>query len=294
MSRFNSEPIDIIVPWVNSNDLIWKQEFEYWKEKETGIKDPCRYRDWGFIKFVLRSINENCPWCRYIFLILSGPSQIPDWLNINAPKLRIIYHKDYIPKEFLPTFNSNVIEMFFSDIEDLSENYILINDDMFFCQNKNEDFYFKNNTPVVLKSTICPSGNTEFNRSILNTRNISNEILKIDTKYICWGDHLPICYNKTLQLFIRSKKDLTKFCVNKFRKDNDITHFLFLDIQNKLNKCIFMNNRGKFYDTSKLCKINFNTPMICINEGEKTITKTMVNIYYQLENHFNKKSIFEK
>ena len=31
MSEFNSEPIDIIVPWVNSNDPIWKKEFDYWQ-----------------------------------------------------------------------------------------------------------------------------------------------------------------------------------------------------------------------------------------------------------------------
>ena len=151
MSEFNDEPIDIVVPWVNPNDSVWRKEFEYWKKKETGNKDACRYRDWGFIKFVLRSIEENCPWCRYVFLVLSGPSQIPDWLNIENPKLKIIFHKDYIPEEFLPTFNSNVIELFYSNIKELSENFILINDDMFFCQKKNEDFFFKNNIPVIFK-----------------------------------------------------------------------------------------------------------------------------------------------
>lgn len=295
MSEFNSEPIDIIVPWVNSNDPIWKKEFDYWKEKETGNKDACRFRDWGFIKFVLRSIEENCPWCRYVFLVLSGPSQIPDWLNVKAPKLKIVYHEDYIPKEFLPTFNSNVIEMFFSDIDELSDNFILINDDMFFCQKKNEDFYFSNNLPIVMNLTMVPSNNNNFGKTLVNTKNKSNEILGQNFSYIFSGGHLPICYNKLLHLFIKTRMDLTYFCLNKFRKNNDLTHFLFLDIQNKVKKCIFSKEpRGKLYSTTKKVYIDFNIPMICINEEENSKPNVLINIYEQLENHFNKKSSFEK
>lgn len=294
MSEFNSEPIDIIIPWVNYNDPVWKSEFEYWKQKETGNKDACRYRDWGFIKCVFRSIEENCPWCRYVFLVLSGPSQIPDWLNVKHPKLKIVYHKDYIPEEFLPTFNSNVIELFYSNIEELSQNFILINDDMFFIQKKTEDFFFKNNIPVVENSTYSYFGNDRFQNTLKNTKNKSNEILKINTNYIYFGNHLPICYNKSLHLFIRYKSDLTYFCNNKFRKNNDLTHFLFLDIQNKMNKCIMTkNSRGILYDTKIKHKINFNVPMICVEEGENSSATAIIYAYSQLEKFFNKKSSFE-
>lgn len=39
MSEFNSEPIDIVVPWVNPNDNEWQNLFNYWKEKENSGPD---------------------------------------------------------------------------------------------------------------------------------------------------------------------------------------------------------------------------------------------------------------
>ena len=39
--------------------------------------------------------------------------------------------EEFIPKEYLPTFNSNVIEMNLHRIENLSEKFILFNDDLF-------------------------------------------------------------------------------------------------------------------------------------------------------------------
>ena len=35
------------------------------------------------------------------------------------PKLKLVSHKDYIPAEYLPTFNSNVIELWLHKIPEL-------------------------------------------------------------------------------------------------------------------------------------------------------------------------------
>ena len=40
-------------------------------------------------------------------------------------------HKDIIPQEYLPTFNSRTIEMFIHRIPDLDERFLYFNDDMF-------------------------------------------------------------------------------------------------------------------------------------------------------------------
>lgn len=293
MSEFNSEPIDIIVPWVNPNDPVWKKDFEYWKQKETGNKDACRYRDWGFIKFVFRSIEENCPWCRYVFLVLSSPTQIPEWLNTNNPRLKIVYHKDYIPEEFLPTFNSNVIELFYSNIKELSENFILCNDDTFFCQKKSEDFFFKYNLPIMV-SAKQKCDNSNWGKTLLNSRNAASKI--VNTNELFSNLHLPTCYKKSLQLFVRTKINFNIMKKSKFRTINDLTHFMYLTIQGAGKYKIFNNEkRGEFYCISSTAKtLNFNQPMICVNEGELSTENTIKNYYRQLEKHFNKKSCFEK
>lgn len=295
MSKFNSEPIDIVIPWVNPNDPVWRKDFEYWKQKETGNKDTCRYRDWGFIKYVFRSIEENCPWCRYVFLVLSGPSQIPDWLNVNHPKLKIVYHKDYIPEEFLPTFNSNIIELFYSRIEELSENFILCNDDTFFCQNKPEDFFFKNDLPVMLNNTRF-GGHTAWEKTVNNSKDMANKILGYNGRSIYYNQHLPVCYKKSLQQFVMPKIDLSKMRQSKFRKPSDIMHLLYLDFQGRSKYKIFNNAyRGQFYCISAAPRnLNFNQPMICVNEGELSTDKSIKNYCAQIEKRFSKKSGFEQ
>lgn len=290
MSKFNSEPIDIVIPWVNPNDPVWKKDFEYWKQKETGNKDACRYRDWGFIKFVFRSIEENCPWCRYVFLVLSGPSQIPNWLNTNNPRLKIVYHNDYIPAEFLPTFNSNVIELFYSNIEELSENFILCNDDTFFCQKKTEDFFFKHDLPIMLNTTKHCS-HVSWEHTLVNSSNILKQFFNVPANTIYYSGHLPVCYNKSLQQFILYKLNLNFMKQSKFRKSTDITHFTFLTAQGLTKHSIFDNtSRGIHYTiTNTLLNLNFNTPMMCVNEGELSTVRAIKHCLSSLETHFTHK-----
>lgn len=293
MSEFNKNPIDIVIPWCNSNDEIWKQKFEYWKQKETGNKDTCRYSEWGFIKYALRSIDQNCPWCRYVFLILSSPSQIPVWLNVNHPKLKIVYHKDYIPEEYLPTFNSNVIEMFLYNIDELSDNYISCNDDMFFSKEMPEKFFFNNDKPVCINSILRVNAiKNEFWDMLVNDVKLLNKTFNIKKDYIFWTDHLPVSYNKTIQHFLMEKinEDFKKSFINsKFRQSKNLNHFIFNDLQIITKNCILTNNkRGLYYGTDKLYNINFNVPLLCINEGELSKKEYILNCIEQLEKRFKK------
>ena len=295
----NNNPIDIVIPWVNPKDENWKKDFEFWKEKETGNKDACRFRDWGFIKYTLRSIEKNCPWCRYVFLVLASPSQIPDWLNVDNPKLKIVYHKDYIPEEFLPTFNSNVIEMFFHKIPELSENFISCNDDMFFMVKKDETFYFRNDKPVYktrYSGIINPRNNWE--HILFNNVSFVNKFLSNNLKGFFHPGHVPVNYNKSIQEFVFSKnKDICKnaFGTKKFRTNTDISHWIFYDIQYRTKMCVVdEHERGYNYAIiSGVQKIS-DYPMICINEGELSTEQQIKKYLEQLNNKFKSKCGFEK
>lgn len=290
----NKNPIDIVIPWVHPNDEIWKKDFNYWKQKETGNKDACRYKDWGFIKYVLRSIDKNCPWCRYVFLVLSGPSQIPSWLNTNNPKLKIVYHKDYIPADFLPTFNSNVIELFYSNIEELSENFILCNDDMFFTQKKNEDFFFVNDVPVACKK-IAGFSNTQWMKTLRNSMNKACDFLKMSRQEYRFDTcHVPVCYAKSFQQYLRTKINFDFMKKSKFRKSDNLTHFLFYYIQILSKRYVENNNRGSMYLIANKCsKANMKQPMLCINEGERSSKNAIMFQLDELKKAFPNKSGFE-
>lgn len=297
----NTEPVDIIIPWVNSDDIKWRQEFTFWKERETGNKDLHRFIDHGTLRFVLRSIEKFCPWCRHVFLILSSQSQIPDWLDTNHPKLKIVYHKDYIPKEFLPTFNSNVIELFYSRIEELSENFILMNDDYYFWNDMGEEFYFKNNLPVYNPeySRIALNG-TQFQRFLKNSLNFNNKVLDQHACSLNSPNHLIVSYKKSLQKFILEKYKnelMSTFKKSRFRANANVMHWLFYDLAVRLGMfCLDRRNRGQFILMNSGRKLNVfgNPACVCLNEGEKTDMKNINDMLSILKRKFIFKSEFEK
>ncbi len=154
-----NDKIDIIIPWVNGNDLAWREEKKKALEKinpETNANSNVRYQSWDNLQYIFRGIEKNMPWVNKVYLVTYG--HLPDFLNINHPKIKIVYHRDYIPEAYLPTFNSNVIELNYHRIDQLSENFILFNDDCFPIKPIPEEYYFIDNTPCdeAVESPIMP------------------------------------------------------------------------------------------------------------------------------------------
>lgn len=141
----NSGPIDLVIPWVDSSDICWQQKKnEYAKScgMDMNANSNVRFESWDNLQFVFRGIERFMPWVHNVFLVTCG--QLPGFLNTDHPKLKLVKHEDYIPGEYLPTFNSNTIEMNYFRIEELSENFILFNDDIFPMAPIQEEYYFRN------------------------------------------------------------------------------------------------------------------------------------------------------
>ena len=135
------EKIDVVLPWVDEKDSKWqKTKTEY--EKGMGFEaSNMRFQCWDNLHLWFRSIELCMPWVNRVFLITCG--HVPSFLNIDNPRLRFVRHDEYIPEEYLPTFNSNTIEMNIHRIKDLSENFILFSDDVFPLSSIEEEYYFK-------------------------------------------------------------------------------------------------------------------------------------------------------
>ena len=119
------EKIDIIIPWVDGNDPKWLKERDRISKKyqiNEKANSNVRYESWDNLQYVFRGIEKFMPWVDKAFLVTCG--HLPEFINVDNPKLRIVKHSDYIPQEYLPTFNSNVIELNYHRIDELSENFI--------------------------------------------------------------------------------------------------------------------------------------------------------------------------
>lgn len=144
---FQGEPIDFVVAWVDGSDPEWLAE----KHKYDGSQahwanaGDQRYRDWGLLKYWFRAVEEHAPWVRKVHFVTWG--HIPDWLDTDCSKLHIVRHEDYIPTEYLPTFSSHTIELNLHRIQDLAEQFVYFNDDMFLNRNVNEQAFFVNGLP---------------------------------------------------------------------------------------------------------------------------------------------------
>lgn len=138
--------IDFVVPWVDGSDPEWQKEFRNYSP-DPSLCDASfeRYRDWDLLKYWFRGVEANAPWVRKIFFITWG--HVPEWLDVNHPKLVIVNHEDYIPEEYLPTFSSHPIELNMHRIEGLSEHFVYFNDDSFLIDKVNPEDFFVNGLP---------------------------------------------------------------------------------------------------------------------------------------------------
>ena len=148
------EKIDYVLTYVDNTDPEWIEQNIKVSARfgRKYIPNGVRYRDWGTLRYVFRGLEENMPWINNVYIIVERPTQVPVWLNTNTVK--VIYHNQIIPKQFLPTYNSNSIELFMYRIPTLSERFIYGNDDIFPTNPLAPEDFFTENGKVKIKMSV--------------------------------------------------------------------------------------------------------------------------------------------
>lgn len=140
----NNEKIDLVYTWVDGNDKRHiAKRFKFLKKMH--VHQPSNhnnnlYVEHNELKYSLRSVEKFANWINKIYIITDD--QVPKWLNTDNQRIKIIDHKDIIPKNALPSFNSNAIECCIKNIPDLSEKFIYNNDDYFFLSKVSPAMFF--------------------------------------------------------------------------------------------------------------------------------------------------------
>lgn len=139
--------IDIVMAWVDGSDPDWLREKAKFAPPDSD--SPARYRELGLLPYWFRSIERFAPWARRIYFVTWG--HVPPFLRRNHPKLRIVRHEEFIPKKYLPTFNSHTIELNLHRIPGISRHFVYFNDDMFLLRPTKPEDFFRSGLPC-----ICP------------------------------------------------------------------------------------------------------------------------------------------
>ena len=146
----NDTPVDIVYTWVEMDSSLQIDLEKYTNPSET--RPLSAYRDTNELLYSLRSICLFAPWFNHVYLVVRD-GQKPHWLNTNCKKITLVSHSDIIPSQYLPTFNSIVIEAFLHRIPNLSEQYLYFNDDIMLWNSARKNMFFTNDEKCIESSS---------------------------------------------------------------------------------------------------------------------------------------------
>lgn len=145
--------IDFVVTWLDSTDPEWQESYLKYRPDSKGFKKDARFRNMDIFRYWFRAVEMYAPWVNKVYLVTNG--KFPEWINKDNPKLVLVKHEDYMPKECLPTFNSCAIELHMHKIKGLSEHFVYFNDDMYLNAPITPEHYFKDGLPCDLNKETC-------------------------------------------------------------------------------------------------------------------------------------------
>ena len=309
--------IDLVYLWVDGNDPKWQAKRNAFLERkvENSLSSfNGRYVNNDELKYSLRSVERYAPWIRKIFIVTDD--QTPEWLDIENPKIKIIDHKEILPAESLPCFNSNVLEHFLCKISNLSEYFILSNDDTFFNKIVSPTTFFgKDGYPIIrltrkpfrrfrwfLREQIFKNPHKLYSKALFNAAEL------VKQKFGFFYNGLPHhnidsylkrdCLRVAEQIF-KNEIDLTK--MNHIRNANDVQRIVYsyVALAEKRGHLRYVSNDEslhvhiqKYRHYEKLKK--FNPTFFCMNDTEYADDNDRMKLKEWLNNRFANKSQFEK
>ena len=147
-----TEPIDVVYTWVDGSDPDWilrKAAAQDEHLTRSAVMHALAANESRFIsrdelRYSLRSLDMYADWVRHVYLVTDN--QVPPWLDTTNPRLTVVSHRELFgDRGALPTFNSHAIESQLHRIEGLSEQYLYLNDDVFFGRPVSPSLFFHGN-----------------------------------------------------------------------------------------------------------------------------------------------------
>lgn len=306
--------IDLVYLWVDGNDPKWIAKHNAItgnKDKDGNCKG--RFADNDELKYSLRSVEKYAPWIHQIYIVTDD--QIPSWLDTSNPKIKIIDHKEIIPEEGLPCFNSRIIEHYLYKIPGLADRFIYANDDMLINREVTPSTFFtEEGFPIVrFNKSLFPEFSFWFNEKILRRplstykQAILNSLRMAREKFgyfrLRKGHHnidayLKEDYKETAEIF---NKEISATLKNHLRNGDDIQRgiYSFVPLKKKRAKSETVDRKTSFmlrihhhrlYE--KLEK--YNPIFFCVNDSQYANDDDRRIAREFLERKYPEKSKFEK
>jgi len=291
MKYINKEYIDILIKYIDLNDKKLNRE---------GITQIYKDYDNKELKYSLRSVLENIPWVRKIFILM--PNEKVKYLKpYEEIKEKIVYIKD---RDFLGFESANIFSFTFNLYKlknfGISRNFIYIEDDFFIGKplKKSDFFYYDENenkvSPFLLTTIFYELNKTEVINKYYKIYKIRDSIHPHSN--IGWWFSIFSTDKYFMEKYNNSKLINTKFTHNAISENLDNLKEIYEEIKDYayINETIFSKERHiltlnqphfcnlyqlnikhkkvrgilyKYVGIEKIKKYNFKEPLFVLNTG---------------------------
>lgn len=308
--------IDLVYLWVDGSDPLWQTKRNKLigkTEENSSTNCEGRYANNDELKYSLRSIEMYAPWIRNIFIVTDN--QVPEWLNTSNTKIKIIDHKEIMPPQSIPCFNSSVIEHFICRIPDLAEHFLYANDDMFINKPVTPcTFFGEDGLPIIrfsrrpfrklylaFREKISKKKLSHYNQITQNSAKLVEKKYKI--YYSGKAHHNIDGYLKSDCIHVEQifKKEIDTTLTNHVRSSNDIQRHLYyyVALAEKRGHLHYVTQKTSFrlhiHKENHYSKLErFNPTLFCMNDSEYAQDNHRIMAKNYLEKRFPNKSKFEK
>jgi len=271
--------VDLVIPYVDSSDENWIKLYNKYnpsklKKEDSNALNRFRGQD-NFLRYLFRSIDTNLSWINNLFFIVQSYSQVPDWLD--QTKIKVILHEQFIPRRFLPTFNSGTIELFLHNIKDLEEHFIYINDDFYALSClQPTDFFTESKVKFNVKSSNQDPKTTKSNFFQMCQNN--NDLIfnkKNSIPYLRLGHEFrPYLKSKWAECYNNYEKDILD-SLSQFRESKNLTCYLYslylYKINLQENSNLLVGYLSSYSGDISINRVLNNFDTICINDTDSSI-----------------------
>lgn len=256
--------IDFVLSWMNPYDENWRREkAKYWgieiRDPDYDVNQVARFRDWDNLQYWFRGVERFAPWVRRIYFVTWDT--VPDWLNVDHPKIQVVRDREILPEGCAPAFSPNPMETNLHRIPGISEHFVFFNDDMFLLSPVEPGDFYRNGLPremAVSYPLTNDPGNDPFSHMLLTMmgvvngffdkkqvqrkhwkkwfnpvygrQNINNLMTAYNHQFSCiLIPHLPSSMRKSTyeEVWKAIPDDLMATASHKFRSLTDITQYIF-------------------------------------------------------------------
>lgn len=234
--------MDILIPFVDSEDERWLEIFCKAKNLHPRTERAKeflflpfrrRYSSHGLFKYWWRALDKNYKSLGKVHLLLMQESQFPKFLNKNDSRIVVHYHRDFIPEQYRPCFNSSTIELCAIKKIGFNGNFIVANDDMYVNSPCDDSYFEKDGKPLTYLDVREPygAGNT-FRKTLKNGHALVQTHYNSIVPYYQWHHLFQVYNGEFCNDFLTKEWATISKCMGRWRSGKDINHMVLMMAQN--------------------------------------------------------------